>query len=128
MSSGLVYLFEHPGNPAFPNFFVSLYFTLTTLTTVGFGDITPISAEGRFIVSVSILAGATLIPVQLSSLANSFGEELSDKNKATLPEIALGPWQCRHCNEPSHRADAAFCFRCGVALRPPVSTDATQDP
>ena len=38
---------EHPTNPSFPNFFVALYFVLTTLTTVGFGDIVPITTEGR---------------------------------------------------------------------------------
>ena len=49
----------------------ALYFGLTTLTTVGFGDITPITPLGRTVVSFSILFGITIIPVQLSSLASA---------------------------------------------------------
>jgi voltage-gated potassium channel Kch len=54
----------------------ALYFGLTTLTTVGFGDIAPITPLGRAVVSFSILFGITIIPVQLSSLASAL---LSDK-------------------------------------------------
>lgn len=48
------------------------YFGLTTLTTVGFGDITPITAQGRLVVAASILAGAAVFPIQLSKLAEAF--------------------------------------------------------
>ena len=47
----------------------ALYFGLTTLTTVGFGDITPITAQGRFVVAFSILAGVAVFPYQFSRLA-----------------------------------------------------------
>eukprot|EP00404_Azadinium_spinosum_P061600 CAMPEP_0180713722 /NCGR_PEP_ID=MMETSP1038_2-20121128/12053_1 /TAXON_ID=632150 /ORGANISM="Azadinium spinosum, Strain 3D9" /LENGTH=352 /DNA_ID=CAMNT_0022746065 /DNA_START=96 /DNA_END=1154 /DNA_ORIENTATION=- len=79
VSSGLMYNAEHYVNPNFPNFFVSLYFGLVTLTTVGFGDITPVTAEGRAIVCVSILVGVALIPVQLSKLTEAFLEKIAGK-------------------------------------------------
>ena len=41
VSSGLIYTCEHNVNPAIPDYFTALYFGLTTLTTVGFGDIAP---------------------------------------------------------------------------------------
>ena len=41
VSTGLIYTTEHEVNPAIPDYFTALYFGLTTLTTVGFGDITP---------------------------------------------------------------------------------------
>ena len=47
----------------------ALYFGLTTLTTVGFGDITPITVQGRFVVAFSILAGVAVFPYQFSRLA-----------------------------------------------------------
>ena len=57
ISSGLIYTTEHNVNPDIPDYFTALYFGLTTLTTVGFGDIVVISPEGRFVVCASILAG-----------------------------------------------------------------------
>lgn len=81
ISSGLMYTFEHKLNPQFPNYFVSVYFGLVTLTTVGFGDITPITSEGRAVVCVSILVGVALIPVQLSSLAEAFIDRFQSSTK-----------------------------------------------
>ncbi|CAE7407832.1 mvp [Symbiodinium necroappetens] len=71
-ATGAIYAAEHDVNPQFPDFFTALYFGLTTLTTVGFGDITPITAQGRLVVAASILAGVGIIPYQLSKLAEVF--------------------------------------------------------
>ena len=71
-STNSEFIFHHPVedvNPQFPDFFTALYFGLTTLTTVGFGDITPITTSGRLVVAASILAGGAVIPFQLSRLA-----------------------------------------------------------
>ena len=54
---GLIYTAEHEVNPEIPDYFTALYFGLTTLTTVGFGDIVPITPQGRTVVSGTILAG-----------------------------------------------------------------------
>lgn len=78
VSTGLIYTSEHTANPeAFPDYFTALYFGLTTLTTVGFGDIVPITFNGRLVVSGSILAGVAIVPVQ----AASFFEALLDFQK-----------------------------------------------
>jgi len=69
VSTGLMYTAEHNANPEnFPDYFTALYFGLTTLTTVGFGDITPITFQGRLVVCGSILAGVAVVPVQAASL------------------------------------------------------------
>jgi len=69
VSTGLIYTSEHTANPTgFPDYFTALYFGLTTLTTVGFGDITPITFNGRLVVSGSILAGVAVIPIQAAAL------------------------------------------------------------
>lgn len=72
ITAGLIYEAEFKANPEqFRNFFDALYFSLTTLTTVGFGDITPVTSAGRIAVSAGILTGVLLIPTQLSALASS---------------------------------------------------------
>jgi Ion channel len=76
VATGLIYAAEHSTNPAIPDYFTALYFGLTTLTTVGFGDITPITWQGRLVVCCSILAGVTVIPAQTAVLF----EALIDKN------------------------------------------------
>lgn len=68
VSTGLIYTAEHDANPLFTDYFTALYFGLTTLTTVGFGDITPVTFQGRLVVMASILAGVIIVPAQAASL------------------------------------------------------------
>jgi len=143
ISSGLIYNAEHAVNPAFPNFFATLYFGLVTLTTVGYGDMVPTTIEGRFVVCLSILVGVATVPVELSKLAGAFMDDFSagsdnstdmlrsmkvqlDQQQAQIDAIAgnLGlpgpgtrpPRSCSSCGAAGHRGDAGFCFRCGAAL------------
>lgn len=120
VSSGLIFTAEHEVNENIPDFFTALYFGLTTLTTVGFGDITPVTPNGRLVVSFSILVGIGVIPVQVTSLAESLlaaassektlrGNSATDANRARL-------CACANCGQASHRSEAIFCFRCGTKL------------
>lgn len=84
VATGLIYEAEHTVNPMIPDYFTALYFGLTTLTTVGFGDITPITFAGRLVVCGSIVAGVAIVPVQLASLG-----------EALLQAAAEGPPQPR---------------------------------
>jgi len=69
ISSGFLFYAEHPSNGAeFSTFFDAFYFSIVALTTVGFGDIAPITQWGRIITIIMILSGAILIPWQLSGL------------------------------------------------------------
>ena len=65
ISTGSIYEAEHRVNEKIPDFFTALYFGLTTLTTVGFGDIYPITSEGRLVVCASIVVGVAVVPPQL---------------------------------------------------------------
>jgi len=95
VSTGLIYAAEHEANPAIPDYFTALYFGLTTLTTVGFGDITPITAEGRIVVCGSILAGVTIIPLQAASLVDALLDFQKERkqNKEQLKEAVEPPQQ-----------------------------------
>ena len=66
ISTGLIYTTEHTDNPAIPDYFTALYFGLTTLTTVGFGDIAPVTTEGKLIVSGDLLAGVITFSLSIA--------------------------------------------------------------
>merc|ERR1712008_653369 len=68
MGSGLIYHVEHVANPAFSNFFVTAYFVLVTLTTVGFGDLSPVTAVGRTVVCMTIILGGALLSLELTKV------------------------------------------------------------
>jgi len=79
VSSGLIYSTEHTVNPDIPDYFTALYFGLTTLTTVGFGDITPVTWEGKLVVCCSILAGVAILPAQTAGLVDALLERQNSK-------------------------------------------------
>jgi voltage-gated potassium channel len=104
--SGLIYQVEHPVNPQmFGTFLDAVYFSVATMTTVGFGDITPISPLGRLMTVLMILTGIALIPWQLGDLVK---QVVKSSNKVDTV--------CRTCQLASHEADALFCKRCGTNL------------
>ena len=100
-------------NPDLPDYFTALYFGLTTLTTVGFGDITPVTFEGRLVVSVSILAGIAIIPVQLSSLAEAL------LNRDTITRAAEGrATVCSQCAREWSQRQGGLLLRVRQPARP----------
>lgn len=104
--SGLIYQVEHPINPKqFANFIDAFYFSVVTMTTVGFGDVTPISSAGRGLTVLMIFTGVALIPWQLG--------ELIKRVIKTVNQIRL---TCLTCGLSFHDHDALFCKRCGANL------------
>ncbi len=104
--SGLIYQVEHPINPeGFGTFLDALYFSVATMTTVGYGDITPVSQIGRLLAVLMILTGIALIPWQI-------GDLIKQLIKATN-QIEI---RCLHCGWETHDADAKFCKMCGWRL------------
>mmetsp|Transcript_10506 Transcript_10506/g.11595 ORF Transcript_10506/g.11595 Transcript_10506/m.11595 type:complete len:512 (-) Transcript_10506:72-1607(-) len=87
VTAGLIYSAEHVVNPDIPDYFTALYFTLTTLTTVGFGDISPVTTAGRWVVGGSILVGSVVVPAQAASLVEALldrqGEDQGKKTAAS---------------------------------------------
>ena len=137
VSSGLIYTTEHNVNPDIPDYFTALYFGLTTLTTVGFGDITPVTGEGKLVVSLSILAGVAVIPAQAAALVEALleREEYRKVPPANRPDItstlpssvtvtatATTPAEsemmehgvCPFCNAGFHWSNAHYCWSCGM--------------
>ena len=104
--SGLIYQVEHPTNPqAFRTFVDAVYFCVVTMTTVGFGDVTPLSQGGRLLTILMIISGIALIPGQLGALIK---ELVRNANRVETP--------CPGCRLSRHDRDAQFCKVCGTSL------------
>ena len=63
---------EHPTNPQFASFGDSLWWSIVTLTTVGYGDIVPVTSQGRLVGVMIMVAGVGVLGVLAGSLASFF--------------------------------------------------------
>ena len=105
--AGLIFQVEEHYQPeTFVSFFDAAYFAVVTITTVGYGDITPVSEAGRLCTMLMILTGIALVPAQLSDLIRRI---IKVSNSVEIP--------CQGCGWLMHDPDAVFCKRCGTALR-----------
>lgn len=104
----LMYLVEGPDN-GFTNIPISIYWCIVTLTTVGFGDIHPLTPLGRFIASFIMIIGYGVIAVPTGIV----GAEISkDMNKPIDQDLIT----CGSCGEKEHKKSSEFCHKCGNKL------------
>lgn len=104
--SGAIYQAEHEVNSQdFVTFLDAVYFAVVTMTTVGFGDITPVSEAGRGLTIMMILTGIALIPTQVGNFIQQFTKV---QNSVRLT--------CSNCGLLGHETDAQYCRRCGTEL------------
>lgn len=85
----------------------SVYWCIVTLTTVGFGDITPETPLGQLIASIIMVLGYGIIAVPTGIVTAEY---------ANQEKIPLNTQVCPHCNENKHHDDAKFCHSCGNLL------------
>ncbi len=112
--SGAIYQAEHEANAkSFTTFLDAVYFAVVTMTTVGYGDITPTSELGRGLTIMMILTGIALIPTQIGNLIQQF-TKVQNSLRVT----------CTSCGLLGHEEDAQYCRRCGKPL--PESPETAQ--
>jgi len=102
----LMYLIEDPEN-GFTSIPRSIYWAIVTLTTVGYGDISPQTGLGQAISAVIMIIGYAIIAVPTGIVT----AELSQANKKSVSTQA-----CRRCSAEGHDPDAKHCKYCGAAL------------
>lgn len=106
ISAGLIYDVEHTiPSTNVKTFFNALYFSIVTLSTVGFGDILPMSWQGQAITMMMIISGALLIPWQIGNLVRSI-----------LISTKKDEFSCKKCLLNYHDSDANYCKSCGHSL------------
>lgn len=106
----LMYLVEGPGN-GFTSIPRSVYWAIVTLTTVGYGDITPHTVAGQILASAVMILGYGIIAVPTGIVTVEMGRD------ATAAPAPAAP-ACRRCGLSPHDADARHCKRCGEPLAP----------
>ncbi len=99
--TGLIYATQHLRNPQIGNYADALYFTVTALTTTGFGDITLEGTSGRMLSVAVMIIGVTLF-LRLAQV-------LFRPAKVRFP--------CPECGLILHDSDAVHCKHCGTTLR-----------
>jgi voltage-gated potassium channel len=107
----VMYVVEGPAN-GFANVPVSVYWAISTMTTVGFGDITPKTGLGRFIASVMMLIGWGTLAVPTGIVSAEFTAQ------RMRPAGRRSTRTCPACLSEGHEAGARFCSDCGARLPP----------
>lgn len=104
----VMYVVESKVNAGFANIPESVYWAVVTLTTVGYGDITPITFLGQLIATVIMLLGYSIIAVPTGIVSSEMirGHRMQDMT-------------CPECGNREHSKDALYCHHCGARL--PVS-------
>ncbi|MBT7851189.1 MAG: ion transporter [Flavobacteriaceae bacterium] len=102
----VMYLVESNQESGFSSIPRSVYWAIVTLTTVGYGDIAPITALGQFIASLIMILGYGIIAVPT-------GIVTSEMTKTQEKLIPHNTQTCSNCNEAYHQDNAEFCHKCG---------------
>ena len=103
----LMYVVEGGTNPAFASIPHSIYWAVTTMTTVGYGDITPTSPLGQSLASFIMIMGYGIIAVPTGIVTL----ELNEANRRQANTRT-----CSDCSAEGHSREASYCWRCGAPL------------
>ena len=115
----VMYLIEGPDN-GFTNIPVGIYWAVVTLTTVGFGDITPKTDLGRAVSALVMVCGYAIIAVPTGIFTAELNQEMRRQDGLRKTRA------CPACGKADHAQEANFCLVCGAAL--PVDTQMLSQP
>ena len=101
----IMYMIEGAEN-GFTSIPRSVYWAIVTLTTVGYGDIAPVTALGQLIASAIMILGYAIIAIPTGIV----GSEMMNAN------IHTNTQSCPNCMRDSHQDGAIFCYHCGDKL------------
>lgn len=81
MASSLMYFLEHDANPAFSSIPTAMWWGIATFTTVGYGDLTPITPAGRLLGGIVAILGIAMFAIPAGVLGAAFSEELQERRR-----------------------------------------------
>jgi voltage-gated potassium channel len=97
LSSTLMYYFENDAQPeAFSNIGQSMWWAVATLTTVGYGDIYPITGIGKFLGAIIALIGIGFVALPTGIISSAFIEKVQNEKKM---KVASTSCECPHCGK-----------------------------
>ena len=102
----LMYIIEGdtPGFESIPN---SIYWAVVTITTVGYGDISPMTSLGKFLSVLVMICGYSIIAVPTGIVTAEMSRSREMKESLT---------DCHQCGASHQRENARYCYRCGNNL------------
>jgi voltage-gated potassium channel len=109
----VMYLVEGPQN-GFTSIPISIYWAIVTLTTVGYGDISPKTPLGQLISSALMIVGYGIIAVPTGIVTAELTR--ASRQGEVEARAAAKPTSCSACGSSEHDADARFCKICGAEL------------
>lgn len=102
-----MYLIEGNSDSGFTSIPKSIYWVVVTMTTVGYGDIAPVTALGQFFAAIVMIMGYGIIAVPTGIVSS----EYSNSKKYNINTQV-----CNNCNENNHDDKANFCHQCGEKI------------
>lgn len=102
----MMYVVEGPAH-GYTSIPTAVYWAITTMTTVGFGDITPKTDLGRFVASMMMLLGWGTLAVPTGIVTAEM---------ASAPRLPTTTRTCQECLTEGHLPEANFCHHCGARL------------
>lgn len=106
ISSVLMYDAEHEAQPeVFDNALSGLWWAIATLTTVGYGDIYPVTAIGRVMSAIIALLGIGLVAVPTGIITAGFSEHISQKQIETEKSSKADDEEKKYCPYCGHKLD-----------------------
>lgn len=107
VTGSLMYVVEG-AESGFTSIPTSIYWAIVTLTTVGYGDISPVTPLGQFIATTIMLMGYGIIAVPTGIMSVEIARATERRDTITQA--------CRECGGHCYHRDAKFCMHCGVPL------------
>ena len=104
----LMYLIEGPQH-GFTSIPTAIYWAISTLTTVGYGDLVPRTDLGRTLASIIMLLGWGILAVPTGIVTAEMTAQRFRSRMATSR-------RCLECGSGEHEDDASYCRKCGAAL------------
>jgi voltage-gated potassium channel len=103
-----MYVIEYGVNDKFSSIPESIYWAIVTITTVGYGDISPVTPMGKFLASFMMILGYAIIAVPTGIITANIAKEYRVENLTTQ--------SCPNCTKEGHDIDAKHCKYCGGKL------------